>query len=33
VRYDAIITGRGYAEVDVFCESELMAQIPVDIVA
>jgi hypothetical protein len=33
VRYDAIITGRGYAEVDVFCESELIAQIPVDIVA
>jgi hypothetical protein len=28
-----IITGRGYTEVDVFCEDELIAQIPVDIVA
>ena len=33
VRYDAVITGRGFSEVDVFCENEIIAQIPVDIVA
>jgi len=33
VRYDAVITGRGYTEVDVFCESDAIAQIPVDIVS
>jgi hypothetical protein len=33
VRYDAVITGRGYTEVDVFCENEIIAQIPVDIVS
>jgi hypothetical protein len=32
VRYDAVIIGRGYTEVDVLYKGELIAQIPVDIV-
>jgi hypothetical protein len=32
VRYDAVIIGRGYTEVDVLYQGELIAQIPVDIV-
>jgi hypothetical protein len=32
VRYDAVITGRGYTEVDVLYNGDLIAQIPVDIV-
>jgi hypothetical protein len=33
VRYDAVIIGRGYTQVDVLYKGELIAQIPVDIVA
>lgn len=32
-RYDTVITGIGYREVDIFCKGEAIAQIPVDIVS